>query len=113
MPPWSKGQTLDFYIKMDTIFIITNIFIAIYNTWYDSCITHLFVFASEDTEQNSPRLKTIWSERENLIDENRQKHLFLPPTVKNSNQYQPSNNLKTSLLKPLANKSFRNFRMVN
>ena len=56
---------------MDTIFIITIIFIAIYNTWYDSCITHLFVFASEDTEQNSPRLTAIWSERENLIDENR------------------------------------------
>ena len=57
MPPWSKGQTLDFYIKMDTIFIITIIFIVIYNTWYD-------LLASEDTEQNSQRLKTILSEKE-------------------------------------------------
>ena len=111
MPPWLKGQTLDFYIKMDTIFIITIIFIVIYNTWYD-------LLASEDTEQNSQRLKTIWSEKELTCNpavwlyrgvpmgfkcqpskglkfqRQRQKHILLPSTVKNSNQYQPSNNLK-------------------
>ena len=47
---------------MDTIFIITIIFVVIYNTWYDSYITHLFLLlASEDTEKNSQRLKMIWS----------------------------------------------------
>ena len=90
----AKGQTLDFYIKMDTIFMITIIFVVIYSTWYNSYTTHLFLLASEDKEKNSQRWKTIWSERENLIDENRQKHLFLQSTVKNSNQYQPPNNLK-------------------
>ena len=49
---------------MDTIFIISIIFVVIYNTWYDSYITHLFLLASEDTEKNSQRLKMIWSERE-------------------------------------------------
>ena len=70
MPPWSKGQTLDFFIKMGTIFILTVIFVVVYNTWYDSYLTHLFVLASEDTEKSSQRWKTIWSERENLIEEN-------------------------------------------
>ena len=90
----AKGQTLDFYIKMDTIFMITIIFVIIYSIWYNSYTTHLFLLASEDKEKNSQRWKAIWSERENLIDENRQKHLFLQSTVKNSNQYQPPNNLK-------------------
>ena len=46
---------------MDTIFIITIIFVVIYNTWYDSYITHLFLLALKDTEKNSQRLKMIWS----------------------------------------------------
>lgn len=54
---------------MNTIFIITIIFI-IYNTWYDSYISQLFLLASKDTEKNSQRWKTIWSERDDLIDEN-------------------------------------------
>ena len=74
--------------------MITIVFVVIYSTWYNSYTTHLFLLASEDKEKNSQRWKTIWSERENLIDENRQKHLFLQSTVKNSNQYQPPNNLK-------------------
>ena len=38
---------------MNTIFIITIIFIVIYNTWYDSYISQLFLLASKDTEKNS------------------------------------------------------------
>ena len=52
---------------MNTIFIITIIFIVIYNTWYDSYISQLFLLASKDTEKNSQRWKTIWSERDDLI----------------------------------------------
>ena len=74
--------------------MITIIFVVIYSTWYNSYTTHLFLLVSEDKEKNSQSWKTIWSERENLIDENRQKHLFLQSTVKNSNRYQPPNNLK-------------------
>ena len=55
---------------MNTIFIITIIFIVIYNTWYDSYISQLFLLASKDTEKNSQRWNTIWSERDDLIDEN-------------------------------------------
>lgn len=55
---------------MNTIFIITIIFIVIYNTWYDSYISQLFLLASKDTEKNSQRWKTVWSERDDLIDEN-------------------------------------------
>ena len=52
---------------MDTIFIITIIFVVIYNTWYDSYITHLFLLASKDTEKNSQRLKMIWSLKGNWL----------------------------------------------
>ena len=41
----AKGQTLDFYIKMDTISMITIIFLVMYNTWYNSYTTHLFLLA--------------------------------------------------------------------
>ena len=52
---------------MDTIFIISIIFVVIYNTWYDSYITHLFLLASKDTEKNSQRLKMIWSLKGNWL----------------------------------------------
>ena len=38
---------------MNTIFIITIIFIVIYNTWCDSYLSQLFLLASKDTEKNS------------------------------------------------------------
>ena len=41
----AKGQTLDFYIKMDTISMITIIFLVMYNTWYNSYTTHFFLLA--------------------------------------------------------------------
>ena len=66
----SPSSPCDFKIKMNTIFIITIIFIVIYNTWYDSYISQLFLLASKDTEKNSQSWKTIWSERNDLIDEN-------------------------------------------
>ena len=37
---------------------------------YYSYISQLFLLASKDTEKNSQRWKTIWSERDDLIDEN-------------------------------------------
>ena len=66
----SPSSPCDVKIKMNTIFFITIIFIVIYNTWYDSYISQLFLLASKDTEKNSQRWKTIWSERDDLIDEN-------------------------------------------
>ena len=75
--------------------MITIIFVIIYSIWYNSYTTHLFLLASEDKEKKFTKVKSdLREKRENLIDENRQKHLFLQSTVKNSNQYQPPNNLK-------------------
>ena len=54
----AKGQTLDFYIKMDTIFMITIIFVIIYSIWYNSYTTHLFLLASEDKEKKFTKVKS-------------------------------------------------------
>ena len=94
---------------MDTIFIITIIFVVIYNTWYDSFITHLFLLASEDTEKNSQRLKIIWSEREidwwkpskaSIFTVNRQK-LKSISTIKQFKEHLYLSRLLTTVLETL------------